>query len=296
MRKSCVFFLLFFTMFLSTAYTQSVVDYFPLEVGNYWIYDEYKIGEDGSRFESRTLKQIIEGIDTINGKEYYRMKQHFEFYNNDTHDVYLWLNVEKPGIMIGAMGNLPDVESAETHDNIGLLPNEFFTPKKLKASNIALNTPAGQFDNCVKVAYEFYEGNIYEYYAPGIGRIMREGGKPEITYRSELIEYHINVQTGVSESMDIPEKVLLMQNYPNPFNAETLIEFYIPDTEYVEIIVYNVAGQKVRTLLSEKTFAGTQSVHWDGKNDVGDSMSSGVYLIYLRTGTSKLFRPMSFIK
>nr|MBC8184547.1 T9SS type A sorting domain-containing protein [candidate division KSB1 bacterium] len=76
----------------------------------------------------------------------------------------------------------------------------------------------------------------------------------------------------------IPENYELSQNYPNPFNPETIIEYGLPKPGQVSIIIYDIRGQVVRTLLSERKSAGNHSVKWDGRDYSGMIVSSGLYL------------------
>ena len=71
---------------------------------------------------------------------------------------------------------------------------------------------------------------------------------------------------------------------PNPFNPATTITFTLPEPGMVSLAVYNLAGQRVRTLVAGHMFAGSQHVVWDGKDDNGDPVSSGVYLSRLSSG------------
>lgn len=81
-----------------------------------------------------------------------------------------------------------------------------------------------------------------------------------------------------------PERISLSQNYPNPFNPETRIDFALPHAGEVQISIYNLLGQKVRTLLDGLQTAGEQSVVWDGKTRQGAPAESGVYLIRMQAG------------
>jgi len=81
----------------------------------------------------------------------------------------------------------------------------------------------------------------------------------------------------------IPYVYELEQNYPNPFNPLTNITFSIPQTAHVEVIVYNVLGQKVRTLVNEKLSPGFHLIAWDGKNDQGLKVSTGIYLLKMKS-------------
>ena len=84
---------------------------------------------------------------------------------------------------------------------------------------------------------------------------------------------------------NLPEAYTLSQNYPNPFNSGTAIRFALPHREEMELTVYNLAGQKVVTLVEGLRDAGVYKVHWDGRNGDRRELASGVYLYRLRAGT-----------
>ena len=81
-----------------------------------------------------------------------------------------------------------------------------------------------------------------------------------------------------------PEMFGLANNYPNPFNPATTIKYALPQAADVELTVYNVVGQPVRTLVAEHQSAGRYVVEWDATNDSGHSLSSGMYFYRLQTG------------
>jgi hypothetical protein len=92
--------------------------------------------------------------------------------------------------------------------------------------------------------------------------------------------------TDIDEQI-IPEitKARLYQNYPNPFNPTTMISFSVAQTSsFVTLDIYNIKGQKVKTLLNEKLDAGTHQVIWDGKDENGKSVSSSIYFYQLKAG------------
>ncbi len=80
----------------------------------------------------------------------------------------------------------------------------------------------------------------------------------------------------------LPTQYALHQNYPNPFNPETQIVYDLPQTGLVTVEIYNLLGQKVRTLLSQNQVAGVHMVRWAGMNDAGQPVSSGVYLVQIQ--------------
>ena len=74
-----------------------------------------------------------------------------------------------------------------------------------------------------------------------------------------------------------PEAYALRNNFPNPFNPETTLKYDLPDAGDVKLVVYNMLGQAVRTLVNEHKTAGRYAVQWDATNDRGQAMSSGIY-------------------
>jgi hypothetical protein len=94
----------------------------------------------------------------------------------------------------------------------------------------------------------------------------------------------------------IPESFHLAQNYPNPFNPSTNIEFDLPSRAHVTLEIFNVLGQKVRTLIDEDRAAGPYRVIWDGTDDANHSVSTGVYLYRLKTGDLAEVKKMVLLK
>jgi hypothetical protein len=74
-----------------------------------------------------------------------------------------------------------------------------------------------------------------------------------------------------------------LSNYPNPFNPETEISFSLPERAQVSLVIYNILGEKVKTLVNETKEAGTYSAPWDGRDESGNSLASGIYFYRLKT-------------
>lgn len=81
----------------------------------------------------------------------------------------------------------------------------------------------------------------------------------------------------------LPAYYDLSQNYPNPFNPSTTINFALPVERFVKLRIYNLLGQEVRSLINGSIPAGYHDVLWDGKDNSGNSVSSGIYLYRLET-------------
>lgn len=105
--------------------------------------------------------------------------------------------------------------------------------------------------------------------------------------QSDSVAHAWSVQqaTGVAnaESADrLPESNRLVQNYPNPFNPETTIAYELAAPQRIEIGIYNMSGQRIRTLLSGRVPAGCHSIRWNGRTESDELVASGIYYCILR--------------
>jgi hypothetical protein len=85
---------------------------------------------------------------------------------------------------------------------------------------------------------------------------------------------------------DNPFEFDLSQNYPNPFNQSTKIDFVLKQSGLTTLMIYDLLGRKVKTLVEEELSSGYKSVLWDGKNDSGENVGSGVYFYRLKVTSS----------
>ncbi|MCD4797244.1 MAG: T9SS type A sorting domain-containing protein, partial [Candidatus Cloacimonetes bacterium] len=106
-------------------------------------------------------------------------------------------------------------------------------------------------------------------------------------YNTDTIikEDYIHVTEVSADENIIPIASQLIGNYPNPFNPFTTISFELntENTENTEIVIYNLKGQKVKQLVNEQLPAGQHSVAWNGTDDSGKSVSSGIYFYKMRS-------------
>jgi hypothetical protein len=103
--------------------------------------------------------------------------------------------------------------------------------------------------------------------------------------------------TPVEGNEAIPTDYALGQNYPNPFNPSTRISFSLPRETPVTLEVYNMLGVKIRTLMAGQTkSAGFYTISWDGKDDAGNVMSSGIYLYRVSAGSFVASKKMTLLK
>ncbi len=99
-----------------------------------------------------------------------------------------------------------------------------------------------------------------------------------------------------SDSRGLPETFDLAQNFPNPFNPATTIPYDVPSDGQVTLSIYNVLGQEVRTLVNGYCAAGRNRVEWDGTDNSGQQVSTGVYLYRLVAGETTLTKKMLLLK
>jgi hypothetical protein len=97
-------------------------------------------------------------------------------------------------------------------------------------------------------------------------------------------------------NVGLPGEFALHGNYPNPFNPTTTIAYDLPEQANVQIAIYNVVGQKVRTLVDRAESAGQHQVEWDGQDDSGRPVSSGLYLYRMTAGEFMQSRKMLLLK
>ncbi len=94
----------------------------------------------------------------------------------------------------------------------------------------------------------------------------------------------------------MPIEFALLQNYPNPFNPETTIRYQIAEPGRVVLEIYNLLGQKVKTLVDEQKQRGVHTAQWDGEDVLGRSVSSGVYIYRLRSGELTAMRKLILVR
>lgn len=95
---------------------------------------------------------------------------------------------------------------------------------------------------------------------------------------------------------EIPQAFAVAPNYPNPFNPSTTIRYQVPQSGEVRLVIYNLTGQPVRTLLNTRVEAGLHTQLWDGRDDQGEQVSSGVYIYRLTANGYTSSRRMVLIR
>ncbi len=177
-----------------------------------------------------------------------------------------------------------------------------------------VNTPqivGSYFDDDLSSYSDIYVNGEYAYIANLIGGFLEiDVSNPETPFREEFFQTagwcrglayandYLYVSTDCSFQIltnelvgSIDDYIITcsvteyeLANHPNPFNPETTISFSLNTEKNTEIVIYNIKGQKVKTLINEKLDAGTHNVVWNGKDENGKSVTSGIYFYQFKAG------------
>jgi hypothetical protein len=117
-------------------------------------------------------------------------------------------------------------------------------------------------------------------------------------YMKEVVKMCLGTLWCVAAEQEVkaPRSFSLSQNYPNPFNSETVIEYSLPKRSQVKLVIYNILGQKVKTLLDQKESAGHKRVTWNGRNEKGEMAGSGIYIYRIQTEQFTQSKKMLLLK
>jgi uncharacterized repeat protein (TIGR02543 family) len=143
--------------------------------------------------------------------------------------------------------------------------------------------------------------NVFEL-TPGVAATVRfmvyaHDGTDSVKATGDDRVVYINRYEFLStEGEGIPTEFALHENYPNPFNPTTKFRFDLPELSDVNVIIYNMLGQKVKTFNMQSTPAGYHSIKWNATNDLGDPVSAGVYLYQLKAKGFVKTRKMVLLK
>ena len=127
---------------------------------------------------------------------------------------------------------------------------------------------------------------------------FRDGTKTSFSIQEiKKITFSDITSIGDSEHLqNVIETLMLFQNYPNPFNPTTTIEYCIPKAGRIDINIFNIKGQIVRELSNEYQIAGNYKIIWDGNNNQGNTVTSGVYIYQIKFEKLILCKRMIYIK
>lgn len=194
--------------------------------------------------------------------------------------------VFKDSTFVGSAALNGDSVSFAIFDNLGVeLSNGFSDEEKWQAISGGVDSVLSGKD----VAYVIGTGSFD--IAPNefveVGFVLVAGKSESSLLASVEVAqdwWVTNIITSAPQLSDeMPKQYFLAQNYPNPFNPGTQIVYQLKSKEHVSLVIYNLLGQKIRTLIDETQTVGAVTVHWDGRNEVGHSVGSGIYIYRLQT-------------
>ena len=125
------------------------------------------------------------------------------------------------------------------------------------------------------------------------GRIGRHA---PFSHDAAYVDSLFDPPTGIEDDFPVPTKTALLRSYPNPFNAVTTIEFSFSTSSDISLELFDMQGRRVTTLAKGYYIGGEHAVIWDGINDSGNVVASGVYLVRLSTADATITRNVVLLK
>jgi hypothetical protein len=198
---------------------------------------------------------------------------------NEVPEIFISLSVDH-----GDTWSEPTIINRLTHPELGptAIPAYVYPADKLIRVN----------DNTVRLYFMYTDDNLYGSFSSGDE--VTTGPGSTIKFAAVDLEYAAVGNSDVVST--VKPQLRLSQNYPNPFNPSTTINYNIPTTGKVNLSVYNIKGQLVRTLVDENRQAGDHSVTWHGVDNNNNSVASGVYFYKLEANGTQEMKRMVLIK
>jgi len=152
-------------------------------------------------------------------------------------------------------------------------------------------TPAGTPGEKVELTFGIKFGHYWSDYSGTMFELLIDD-----VYLFPLSEAGVVTAVPEEQSLKTSPEFVLHPNYPNPFNPGTTIQFTLPVMENVKLSVYDITGRHVKTLINQICSQGIHSVVWDGRDDLGNLVASGLYLYKLESGAFSKTRKLIFVQ
>lgn len=249
----------------------SAADYFPMNIGNSWLYDY----SENFVVLSQATHEII-GTGSQSGETYYEFEITLD---GDTTNRYLRIENNK-------VYEYDTAASSEylTYDlatfqggTWTVVPGEI--DGRMLKKNDFITVGAGTFLNCYKILLDDYYRGIQKtiWLAPDVGTVKQQTVIGIITYDISLEEHQLNP---VDEEESVVRNLPVLTGYPHPFSQLTAFSFQLPANDgNPEIKIYDMEGKLVRTLISSKSsrLVGQYEGRWDGRDITGNLLPAGYY-------------------
>lgn len=230
--------------------------------------NDYRIslydGTDGTVFQTITLDQFTAGT-TVNSRVYYSYTMPANTLLTGPAGLsFSYTGTVLPGQFISYGGSFTAVEGDAT---------------SMTSTNIGDFTQGNSFA-LSGIGSKYSDFNWVSSAAPSPGDV-----NPGQTYTLFALN-----------ETQVPVDFILKQNYPNPFNPSTTITFDLTEDTNVKISIYDMTGRLIRVLVNQTMTVGSKTINWDGRDDVGNLVSGGVYLYNLQTGHYNQTKKMVLMK
>jgi hypothetical protein len=300
-------FLLFFSVFIPDlkAQQKDSLDYFPLKEGNK--YHNYLLRfcpEDSFHHKlpdsiERTMDWIkFDKPVKINSNEYFLTPL---IWNVDTvrkdssgNLLYYFLGQDQLFFILNA--KVGEVWKSLLPLNSGHRP--YLSTLIMKSRTDTIVTYAGIFYNCLRIYLtDTGELRISYWMAPNFGIVALAAAQGNVYILCEAeVDGKKYTITKTNELSNPIKDFILYQNYPNPFNPETVIRFKLNESGMVRLIICDESGKIVRNLINSSFPSGSFEERWNGKNNYGEKVSSGVYFCQLIVNKQQLTKKIALLK
>ena len=274
----------------SAADSDTVVNYFPLSIGNWWRYQDVYVAEP--YFTDTTF--VFDTL-SINNILYYTVGTNPLYPNHFRYDsignVYISLNDSTEQIRYKF-----DLMEGDTFMYVHPIWPETTVVTVISTTD-TLWTNAGFFSECIQLYVDIlgsWDEEFSIWFAPDVGIVRKYYGfGTHVTLYSAKIgtTYYGDIVSIEHDVVSTLKYYSLTQNYPNPFNPLTIIEYTLPIRTEVNLIIYNLRGQEVTRLHDGEQPAGYHTLSWNASN-----FASGIYFYRLQAGDFVQTRKMVFLK
>jgi len=138
------------------------------------------------------------------------------------------------------------------------------------------------------------------YFTFNVSNVIKSGWEYDTTHPNNVtsgsVQWNVAGKIIAENSESIPTTTDLIGNYPNPFNPTTTIQYQLSEIQNVKLQIYSLTGKRIRTLINAEQTTGHHSVIWDGKDNLGTKVSSGIYIYKLQAGSFVKMYKMSLLK
>ena len=176
---------------------------------------------------------------------------------------------------------------------IQITPIIHFYPKELTLNNSA--SIAFNMSDYISSEFEIWQLVIIQIIDNEPIQLVTKNSDNFITASiNELGDYAVFLNSTLEKPL--PSKFELKMNYPNPFNPSTTIPIELPEESFVEVVIYNILGEKIAVLSEGVKSSGYHNIQWNGTNQFGQPVSSGIYFVRVQFGQNIYHQKMMLLK